>query len=101
MVAVVWRIASEVEVDQLRLRIPSVGVVDPATPHMSWRLHELMEAKIVEHCGEEVPGLLVEAHIEIASDDGRSVHADHLLKVVNDVLKAGSFRPKKRYLMMN
>ena len=95
MVAVVGRIPSEVEAGQLRLWIPGIGMVDPATPHMSRRLHKLMEAQIDEHCGEEVPGLLVQAHIEVASDDCRPLHVDHLLQVVNDVLQAGSFRPDK------
>ena len=51
MVAVVGRIPSEVEAGQLRLRIPGIGMVDPATPHMSWRLRKLMEAQIDEHSG--------------------------------------------------
>ena len=86
---------SEVEAGQQRLWIPSIDMVDPATPHMSWIFHELLEAHIVEHCGEEVPGLLVEAHIDVASDDGRPLHVDQLLQVVDDVLQAGSFRPDK------
>ena len=86
---------SEVEARQPRLWIPSIDMVDPATPHMSWIFHELLEAHIVEHCGEEVPGLLVEAHIDVASDDSRPLHVDHLLQVVDDVLQAGSFRPDK------
>ena len=44
VVAVVGRMPSEVEAGQQRLWIPSIGVVDPATPHMSWIFHELMEA---------------------------------------------------------
>ena len=79
MVAVVGRMPSEVEAGQQRLWIPSIGVVNPATPNMSWIFHELMEAQIVEHCGEEVPGLLVKAHIDVASDDSRPLHVDHLL----------------------
>ena len=51
MVAVVGRIPSEVEAGQLRLWIPGIGMVDPATPHMSWRLRKLMEAQIDEHSG--------------------------------------------------
>ena len=47
MVAVVWRVTSEVEAGQLRLWISNIGVVDPATPHMSWIFHELLEAQIV------------------------------------------------------
>ena len=81
------------EAGQLRLRIPNIGVVDPATPHMGWAFHKLMEAQIQEYSGEEVSGLLVEAHIDIASDDCRPRHIDHLLQVVNDVLQAGSVRP--------
>ena len=59
MVAVVGRIMSEVEATQLRLWIPGIGVVDPATFHMSRRLHKLMKAQIDEHSGKEVPWLLV------------------------------------------
>ena len=47
MVAVVGRMPSEVEAGQQRLWIPSIDVVDPATPHMSWIFHELLEAQIV------------------------------------------------------
>ena len=86
MVAVVGRISSEVEARQPRLWIPSIGVVDLASPHMGCILHKLIEAQIIEHCGEEVPGLLVEANIDVASDDRRPLHVDHLLQVVNDVL---------------
>ena len=95
MVAIIGRIPSEVEAGQLRLWIPSIGVVDLASPHMGCILHKLIEAQIIEHCGEEVPGLLVEAHIDVASDDGRPLHVDQLLQVVDDVLQAGSFRPDK------
>ena len=86
---------SEVEAGQLRLWIPSIGVIDPATPHMGRRLHKLVEAQIDEHCGEEVSGLLVEAHIEVSSDDCWLLHVDHLFQVVNDVLQACSIRPDK------
>ena len=44
MVAVERRVPSEVEAGQQRLWIPGIGVVDPATPHMSWIFDELMEA---------------------------------------------------------
>ena len=86
---------SEVEAGQQRLWIPSIGVVDPATPHMGRRLHKLVEAQIDEHCGEEVSGLLVKAHIDVASDNGWPSHVNHLLQVVIDVLQAGSIRPDK------
>ena len=93
MVAVERRVASEVEAGQQRFRIPSIGVIDPATPHMGRRLHKLLESQIDEHSGKEVSGLLIKAHIDIASYDGRPRHIDHLLQVVNDVLQAGSVRP--------
>ena len=93
MVAVVGRIPSEVEARQLRLWIPGIGVVDPATSHMSRRLHKLMKAQIDEHSGKEVPWLPIETNIDIASDDSRPLHVNHLLQVVNDILQAGSFRP--------
>ena len=95
MVAVVGRIPSEVEARQLRLWIPGIGVVDPATFHMSRRLHKLVKAQIDEHSGKEVSGLLVKAHIDVASDNGWPSHVDHLLQVVIDVLQAGSIRPDK------
>ena len=62
---------------------------------MSRRLYKLIEAQIDEHCGEKISGFLVEAHIEVTSDNGRPLHVDHLLQVVNNVLQAGSFRPEK------
>ena len=68
-------------------------MVNPPSPHMCWIFHKLMEAQIHECRREEVSGLLVEAHIDIASDDSRPLHVDHLLQVVDDVLQAGSFRP--------
>ena len=86
---------SEVEAGQLRLWIPSIGMINPSTPYMGRRLHKLVEAQIDEHCGEEVSGLLVEAHIEVSSDDCWPLHVDHLFQVVNDVLQAGSIRPDK------
>ena len=86
---------SEVEARQPRLWIPSIDMVDPATPHMGRRLHKLVEAQIDEHCGEEVSGLLVKAHIDVASDYGWPSHVNHLLQVVSDVLQAGSIRPDK------
>ena len=95
MVAVVGRMPIEVEAGQLRLWIPSIGMINPATPHMGRRLHKLVDAQVDEHSGEEVSGLLVKAHIDVASDDGRPSHVDHLLQVVIDVLQAGSFRPDK------
>ena len=95
MVAVERRVPSEVEAGQQRFRIPSIGVIDPATTHMGRRLHKLVEAQIDEHCGEEVSGLLVEAHIEVSSDDCWLLHVDHLFQVVNDVLQACSIRPDK------
>ena len=95
MVTVVGRIPSEVEVRQVWLWISSVGVVNPSSSHMSRRLYKLIEAQIDEHCGEEVPRLFVEAHIEVTSDNCRPLHVDHLLQVVNNVQQAGSFRPEK------
>ena len=79
MVAVVGRILSEVEAGQLRLWIPSVSVVDPSAPHMGWIFPKLLEAQIDEHTGEEISGLLDEADIEVASDDGWLFHVDQLL----------------------
>ena len=86
---------SEVEAGQQRLWIPSIGVVNPATPDMGRIFHKLMEAQIQEHSGEKVSGLLVEAHIEVSSDDCWPLHVDHLFQVVNDVLQAGSIRPDR------
>ena len=98
MVAVVGRMPSEVEAGQLRLWIPSIGMINPATPHMGWRHHKLLEAQIDEHSGKEVSGLLVKAHIDVASDNGWPSHVDHLLQVVIDVLQAGSIRPEKNII---
>ena len=84
---------SEVEAGQLRLWIPSIGMINPATPHMGRRHHKLVEAQIDEHSGKEVSGLLVKAHIDVASDNGWPFHVDDLLQVVSDVLQAGSIRP--------
>ena len=86
---------SEVEAGQLRLWIPSIGMINPATPHMGRRVHKLVETKIDEHSGKEVSGLLVKAHIDVASDYGWPSHVNHLLQVVIDVLQAGSIRPDK------
>ena len=70
-------------------------MVNPPSPHMCWIFHKLMEAQIHEYCGEEVSGLLVEAHIEVTGDDGWPLHVDQLLQVVHNILHASSFRPDK------
>ena len=44
MVTVVGRVLSEVEVGQLWVGIPSVGMVDDAPSDMGWTHHMLLEA---------------------------------------------------------
>ena len=79
MVAVVWRVLSEVDVGQLQAGIPGVGVVDNAPSNMGWTLHMLLEAQVEEHSGHKIFWLPVKAHVEVASDDGWLLHVDHLL----------------------
>ena len=95
MVAVVWRVLSEVDVGQLRAGIPGVGVVDNAPSNMGWTLHMLLEAQVEEGSGHQISCLSLKTHIEVASDDGRLLHVDHLLQLVNNVFHAGACRPAK------
>ena len=79
MVAVVWRVLSEVDVGQLRAGIPGVGVVDNAPSNMGWTLHMLLEAQVEEGSGHQISRLSVKTQIEVASDNSWLVHVDHLL----------------------
>ena len=79
MVAVVRRILSEVEFGQLWVGIPGVGMVDQAPSDVGRTLHMLLEAEVEEHGGHQISWLSLETHIEVASDDGRLLHVDHLL----------------------
>ena len=79
MVAVVWRVLSEVEVGQLWVGIPGECMVDDAPSDMGRTLHMLLEAQVEEHGGHQISWLSLETHIEVASDDGRLLHVDHLL----------------------
>ena len=88
MVAVVWRVLSEVDVGQLRAGIPGVGVVDNAPSYMGWTLHMLLEAQVEEGSGHQISCLSLKTHIEVASDDGRLLHVDHLLQLVDNIFHA-------------
>ena len=79
MVAVVWRILSEVDIGQLWVGIPGVGMVDQAPSDMGCTLHKLLEAEVEEYGGHQISWLPVKAHVEVASDDGWLLHVDHLL----------------------
>ena len=95
MVAVVWRVLSEVDVGQLQAGIPGVGVVDNAPSNMGWTLHMLLEAQVEEGSGHQISCLSLKTHIEVASDDGRLLHVDHLLQLVDNIFHAGACRPAK------
>ena len=88
MVAVVRRILSEVEFGQLGVGIPGVGVVDHAPPDMGWTLHMLLEAEVEEGSGHKISWLSLKTDIEVASDNGRLLHVDHLLQLLNNVFHA-------------
>ena len=88
MVAVVWRVLSEVDVGQLQAGIPGVGVVDNAPSNMGWTLHMLLEAEVEEGSSHQISWLSLETHIEVASDDGRLLHVDHLLQLVDNIFHA-------------
>ena len=88
MVAVVWRVLSEVDVGQLQAGIPGVGVVDNAPSNMGWTLHMLLEAQVEEGSGHQISCLSLKTHIEVASDDGRLLHVDHLLQLVDNIFHA-------------
>ena len=79
MVAVVWRVLSEVDVGQLQAGIPGVGVVDHAPSDMGWTLHMLLEAEVKEGSSHQISWLSLETHIEVASDNSWLLHVDHLL----------------------
>ena len=95
MVAVVWRVLSEVDVGQLQAGIPGVGVVDNAPSNMGWTLHMLLEAQVEEGSGHQISCLSLKTHIEVASDDGRLLHVDHLLQLVDNIFHAWACRPAK------
>ena len=88
MVAVVWRILSEMEVGQLCVGIPSVGVVDDAPSNVGWTLHMLLETEVKEDSGHQISWLSLKTDIEVASDDGRLLHVDHLLQLVDNIFHA-------------
>ena len=79
MIAVVRRVLSEVKVGQLQIGIPGVGMVDDTPSDMGRTLHMLLEAEVEEGRGHQISWLSLETHIEVASDDGRLLHVDHLL----------------------
>ena len=57
VVAVIRRILSEVEVGQLWVGIPGVGMVDNAPSDMGWTLHILLEAEVEEYGGHQISWL--------------------------------------------
>ena len=79
MVAVVWRILSEVDTGQLWVGIPRVGMVDQAPSDVGRTLHMLLEAEVEEGSGHQISQLSVKTQIEVASDNSWLVHVDHLL----------------------
>ena len=95
MVTVVWSVLSEAEFGQLWVGIPRVGMVDDASSDMSWILHMLLEAEVEEHGGHQISWLSLETHIEVASDDGRLLHVNYLLQLVDNIFHAWACRPAK------
>ena len=88
MIAVVRRVLSEVKVGQLQIGIPGVGMVDDAPSNMGWTLHMLLEAEVEEGSGHKISWLSLKTDIEVASDDGRLLHVDHLLQLVDNIFHA-------------
>ena len=88
MIAVVRRVLSEVKVGQLQIGIPGVGMVDNAPSNMGCTLHMLLEAKVEEGSGHQISCLSLKTHIEVASDDGRLLHVNHLLQLVDNIVHA-------------
>ena len=95
MVAVVGRILSEVEVGQLGVGIPGVGMVDHAPSNMGWTLHMLLETEVKEDSGHQISWLSLKTDIEVASDNGQLLHVNHLLQLVDNIFHAGACRPAK------
>ena len=95
MVAVVWRVLSEVDVGQLWAGIPGVGMVDNAPSNMGCTLHMLLEAKVEEGSGHQISCLSLKTDIEVASDDGRLLHVNYLLQLVDNIFHAWACRPAK------
>ena len=88
MIAVVRRVLSEVKVGQLQIGIPGVGMVDDAPSNMGRTLHMLLEAQVEEHSGHKISWLSLKTDIEVASDDSRLLHVDHLLQLVDNIFHA-------------
>ena len=88
MVAVVRRVLSEVEVGQLGVGIPGVGVVDHAPSNMGWTLHMLLETEVKEDSGHQISWLSLKTDIEVASDNGQLLHVNHLLQLVDNIFHA-------------
>ena len=63
-------------------------MVDDAPSNVGWTLHMLLETEVKEDSGHQIFWLSLETDIEVASDDGRLLHVDHLLQLVNNVFHA-------------
>ena len=86
MIAVVRRVLSEVKVGQLQIGILGVGMVDDAPSNVGWTLHMLLEAEVEEHGGHQISWLSLKTDVEVASDNGRLLHVNHLLQLVDNIL---------------
>ena len=63
-------------------------MVDDAPSNMGWTLYMLLEAEVEEGSGHKISWLSLKTDIEVASDDSRLLHVDHLLQLVDNIFHA-------------
>ena len=63
-------------------------MVDDAPSNVGWTLHMLLETEVKEGSGHQISWLSLKTDIEVASDDSRLLHVDHLLQLVDNIFHA-------------
>ena len=86
MVTEVWHIGSQMETGKQSIRISEIEVVNPSASLVSRASHQLLEAKVIEGGKEETVWIFVQAEVHVSRDGCNSLHVDHLLQVLHQLL---------------